>query len=110
MNYQTEMPPGPELDAAVARVMGVPPGKAYSTDEAAALEAWEWLEKSNPLADVYLMRGRAYVSMGGESIDRDYFINGRKGRQGFYVQGETYPHTIALAVVVISESQNEPAA
>jgi hypothetical protein len=66
------------------------------------MEAWKWLEVNYPQDDIYLKRGGVYIGRDGELIDRDYFVNGPKNGQGYYIQGENYAHSIALAVVIVT--------
>lgn len=113
--------PGRELDSLVAKVMGwtniaeygydardryyqgpagLPPNHSteftlaipkYSTDPAAAFDAWEWLDKNYP----GLMLGRredGKPSVCGVQYDVETFTI-----------GETYTHAIALAVVRVGE-------
>lgn len=91
------MQPGQELDALVARVIGwiswTGETPAYSTDPAAAMEAWGWLEENMPESwGVPLALTRDYYSNAPSVVFR------RKGVD-MVISGETYSHAIALAVV-----------
>lgn len=82
------------LNSQVADIIGWEgnrPTPAYSTDPAAAMEAWEWLENNNPWKPsvLALMRSEgnpAVVRIDYEPMNEIAF-------------GVSYPHAIALAVV-----------
>lgn len=101
--YSTEMQPGRELDAAVARViLGEEYDEwsmllDYSTAPAAALLAWAWLEEHHPWTDAWgeirLFLGRDYYKRPAVFTLFDYRLD------KCIAVGTTYPHAVALAVV-----------
>lgn len=140
------MKPGRELDKAVAEAMGwteVSPNPDYpklarddlegfvprdlsgfrlrvpnySTDIAAAMKAWEWLEQNHPWAPSNLMlgKGELWDEAGCKSTYYCVFIaNGMWEADEWesphltpVSKGETYPHAIALAVLATREAANE---
>lgn len=73
----------------------------YSTDLAAAMEAWEWLEEHNPWggADADLFLGR-YTNAWDNIIRQPAVIRYIDYEElGPVAIGTTYPHAISLAVV-----------
>lgn len=117
------MKPGRELDYAVARAMGywTPEGESedhfvddednllficphYSTDIAAAWQAWEWLEKNSGCGSVALFQDAGGPTVGVMRLYRDK----RTGEIFDIAQkkwtGETYPHAICLAVLEASKA------
>jgi hypothetical protein len=100
--HNTTMQPGRELDALVARVIGwngvswTGESPAYSTDPAAAMQAWAWLEENNP------WKRPDTIAF---ALTRD--DDGRPSVLHIYgydeyetiTTGNDYPHVIALAVV-----------
>lgn len=92
--YDAVMQPGAELDALVARVMGLDYVDLwecrFSGDGRAALEAWAWLEENHPWQPrgVALQRSRGKPAVYLTHYD-DITLT----------TGETYAHAIALAVV-----------
>lgn len=115
------MEPGRELDEEIAKILGwtsVEDGFGvrdrkmksipnYSTDWAAAGEAWEWLEENHPWEGLCLWLGHNCPD-----CTPCVFVTRENGKtdEDFYVFGQTYPHAIALAVVEAAKviKENEP--
>lgn len=96
----------------------------YSTDPAAAMEAWAWLEENHPWVEqgndwpwqqgikAAILLGKDYIGQEDNprpsvlvmqraewwSFPDNEIEEGTKEGYCFYIPGDTYPHAIALAV------------
>lgn len=98
MTLNNILQPGPKLDTLVTLITDIE-GKP-STDSAAAMQAWEWLENNKPREweRIALIRDDDRIPAVVEIGD-----NCALETPGYYVVslviGQTYPHAICLAVV-----------
>lgn len=69
--------------------------KYYSTHIEDAMEAWAWLEENNPWDGGLALYRASYNNL--PTVVKAYFREGKN--YDVFIQGETYPHAISLAVI-----------